>query len=198
MNCVSIHYYTLKQFVMNKTAITFICILAATVVMASEKDSLKIGNNLTADFISAESEFFKKDKKKKANLRAQRPLGINLGAFGPGGLVSGSLDGFVTPKIALEGGAGIRNAEADVSYFVGARYHLLGGLPIPLTPYVGVYTAAHNEGRNVKFHSFYVPLGIHRIKRNGFNWSAELAYEKNSFKPENKNLSGSFKIGYRF
>jgi hypothetical protein len=198
MNCVNIHDYSLKQFIMSKTAITLICILAASVVMASEGDSLKIENNLIADFMSAETDFFKKDKKKKANLRAERPLGINLHVFGPGGWVSGSLDGFITPKIALEGGVGIRNAEADVSYFVGARYHLLGGLPIPLTPYVGVYTAAHNEGRNVKFHSVYIPLGIHRIKRSGFNWSAEIAYEKNSLKAENKNLSGSFKIGYRF
>jgi hypothetical protein len=181
-----------------KTVITFICILAATVVMATEKDSLNTGNNLMADFMSADSEFLGKKKPKKANLRQERPIGMHLGAFGPAGWVSGSLDGFITPKIALEGGAGIRNAEADVSYFVGARYHLLGGLPISLTPYVGVYGAAHNEGRDVNFHSLYVPLGVNKIKRNGFSWSAEVAYEKNSFKPENKNLSGSFKIGYRF
>ena len=181
-----------------KTAITFICILAAAVVMASEKDSLKIGNNLMADFMSADSEFLGKKKPKKSNLRQERPIGIHLGVFGPGGCFSGSLDGFITPKIALEGGAGIRNAEADVSYFVGARYHLLGGLPISLTPYVGVYGAAHNEGRDLNFHSLYVPFGVNKIKRNGFSWSAEIAYEKNSFKTGNKNLNGSFRVGYRF
>jgi len=181
-----------------KTAILTLCILASSLAIASEKDSLKTQNNLIADFNSVDLEALG-DKKKgiKPSLRREKPLGINLGAFGPGGLISGSLDGFITPNIALEGGVGIRNMEADISYFVGARYHLLGKWPIPITPYVGIYTAAHNNERKVDFHSVYVPVGLHRIKKSGFNWAAELAYEKNDFK-EGKNLSGSFKIGYRF
>lgn len=141
--------------------------------------------------------WLKRDKDKVfVNMRKERPVGANLTAFGPGGLVSASLDGFLTPKIALEGGAGIRNEQGDISYFLGGRYHLLGGTKLKLTPYVGAYTAFHNNGRDVQNHAIYVPVGLHRIKKNGFNWAVEAAYERNTFKEGN--WTGAFKIGYRF
>ena len=142
---------------------------------------------------------FKSEKDKKRdgkNRRATRPIGINLIGFGPAGMIGGSLDGFLTPKIALEAGAGLRNQAGDVNYFVGGRYHLLGGTRLNLTPYVGAYTVFHYNGRDVQNHAIYIPVGLHRIKKSGFQWSAEVAYERNTFKE--KNLSGSLKIGYRF
>ncbi|MEO9532759.1 MAG: hypothetical protein ABJG68_17190 [Crocinitomicaceae bacterium] len=178
-----------------KTTVLLLMLTVAAMSMATEKDSTQ---RIDADFQST-SEVDPIDFSKFRlldNPRKSRPLGVNLTAFGPAGLVSGSLDGYLTPNIALEGGAGIRNKEADVSYYVGARYHLFGKLPTRLTPYVGVYTAFHNEERDVSIHSFYVPVGLNRIKKNGFNWSIEAAYEKNDFK--DGTLTGSFKIGYRF
>ncbi|MCB9225515.1 MAG: hypothetical protein R2780_01880 [Crocinitomicaceae bacterium] len=144
-----------------------------------------------------DESLFRKDKEVvKKNLRAERPIGVNLTGFGPGGLVSGSIDGFLTPKIALEGGAGLRNEQGDVSYFLGGRYHLLGGTRLKMTPYVGVYTAFHNNGRDVQNHSIYVPVGLHKIKKSGFNWAVEAAFERNTFKEGN--WTGAFKVGYRF
>jgi hypothetical protein len=144
-----------------------------------------------------ETGLLKRDKdKKRTNLRADRPIGVNLTGFGPGGLVSASIDGFLTPKFALEGGAGLRNEDGDLSYFLGGRYHLLGGTKLRLTPYVGVYTAFHNNERDIQNHALYVPIGLHKVKKNGFNWAIEAAYERNTFKEGN--WTGAFKIGYRF
>ncbi|UKN01300.1 hypothetical protein K6119_16350 [Paracrocinitomix mangrovi] len=137
-----------------------------------------------------------KDKRPGKNRRIQRPVGINIGALGPGGIASASLDGFITPKIAIEAGAGLQSFEGDLSYFLGGRYHFFGKSRLNLTPYVGAYTAFHYNGRDVQNHSLYVPFGLHKIKKSGFNWSAEIAYQRSTL--TDKNLHGAFKIGYRF
>src|SRR5690606_11661490 len=114
-----------------------------------------------------------------------------------------SLDGFLGPKFAFEAGAGHRvNRESidfekeDFSYFLGARYHFLGGTRLALTPYVGAYTAFHYNGRDVQNHNVYFPVGIHRIKKSGFNWGVEVAFQKSA--DTDRRLHGSFRIGYRF
>jgi hypothetical protein len=137
-----------------------------------------------------------KKKKDKLNRRLERPVGVNLYAIGPAGLISGSLDGFITPKFALEAGAGLRNEQGDVAYFLGGRYHVFGKSFLNLTPYVGAYTAFHRTTENVQNHSLYVPFGLHKIKKSGFSWSAEIAYERSTYKDDH--FSGGFKIGYRF
>jgi len=138
----------------------------------------------------------KKKRKDKLNRRLERPVGVNLYAIGPAGFISGSLDGFITPKFALEAGAGLRNEKGDVAYFLGGRYHIFGKSFLNLTPYVGAYTAFHRTTENVQNHSLYVPFGLHKIKKGGFSWSAEIAYERNTYKDDH--FSGGFKIGYRF
>jgi hypothetical protein len=170
-----------------KEAALIVSLLAVLLSYASEPESL---SELEG------TELLNKEKKKKNNLRSERPIGVTMSAFGPGGMISASMDGFLTPKFALEGGAGIRNEQGEINYFLGGRYHLLGGTFLKMTPYVGAYTAFHNNGRDVQNHSLYIPFGIHKIKKSGFNWSAEVAYERNTFK--DKHLSGAFKIGYRF
>lgn len=148
-------------------------------------------------------EIGKKDITKMPNRRKDRPFGLNLYAIGPGGIANVSADIFITPKLALEGGAGFRNKEGDFGYFLGGRYHIFGNSFLNLTPYVGVYTAFHQrEGEesleSLQNHSMYVPFGLHRIKKSGINWAIEIAYEKNTFKESHDNLSFGFKLGYRF
>lgn len=130
------------------------------------------------------------------NRRSERPIGVHLMGFGPAGLAGVSLDGFLGPKFALEGGAGVQNQEGDFAYFIGGRYHFLGGTFLNLTPYVGAYTTFHYNGRDVQNHAVYFPVGLHKIKKSGFQWSAELAYRKSMY--TDKTLHGAFKIGYRF
>ena len=140
-----------------------------------------IPTSVPIDLMERPGSIFKKDKdkdKKKKNQRQERPIGVNIMGFGPGGLGGVSMDGFLGPKFAIEAGAGLRNQEGDFSYFVGGRYHLLGGTRLNFTPYVGAYTAFHNTGRDVQNHAVYFPIGVHRIKKNGFNWAAEIAYRR--------------------
>lgn len=157
----------------------------------NDLDNLMLNdNNITLDD--------KKDERddKHKNRRAGRPIGVNVVGFGPAGMVGASLDGFLTPKFAIEAGAGVQNQEGDINYFLGGRYHLLGGSFLNITPYVGAYTAFHHNGRDLQNHQVYFPFGIHRIKKSGFNWSAEVAYSRSTY--TDKNLSGAIKIGYRF
>ncbi|MBD3638981.1 MAG: hypothetical protein HUJ25_16625 [Crocinitomicaceae bacterium] len=130
------------------------------------------------------------------NRRQKRPIGVNAMALGPGSIAGVSLDGFLGPKFALEAGAGFRNLQGDVSYFLGGRYHILGGTPLNLTPYIGAYTAFHYTGRDVRNHAVYFPVGLHRIKKNGVTWAAEVAYQSSI--DTDRKWHGAFKIGYRF
>ena len=192
---------------MTKPAVTITIALFALFTFAGENDQLEpsvqqldITNEEETIFPDPSlGSIFGKDKKKNKgykNRRQERPIGFNLGVMGPGGLAGASLDGFLGPKFALEAGAGLRNTEGDFSYFVGGRYHLLGGTRLNLTPYVGGYTTFHYNGRDVQNHAVYFPVGIHRIKKSGFNWSAEVGYLKSL--DTDRNLHGQFKIGYRF
>lgn len=138
----------------------------------------------------------KPKKLKDMNRRAQRPAGLNLYGFGPGGLANASFDYFVSPKVALEGGGGFMNDDGDIGYFLGGRYHVFGNSFLNLTPYIGAYTAFHHNGRDLQNHSFYMPFGLHKIKKSGLSWSVELAYERSVF--ENNRFSGGFRLGYRF
>ena len=140
----------------------------------------------------------KKDKDGKvfSNRRAKRPAGINLYAFGPGGLANVSFDYFITPKVAIEIGGGLRNQSGDIGYFIGGRYHIFGNSFLNLTPYVGVYTSFHYTGEDIRNHSIYFPFGLHKIKKNGVSWSAEIAYESSIY--ESNHFSGGFRLGYRF
>lgn len=146
-----------------------------------------------SDFTGLE---FKPKKLKDLNRRAKHPVGINVYGIGPGGLANLSMDFFLTPKVALEGGGGFMNSRGDIGYFVGGRYHFFGKSFLNLTPYVGAYTAFHYNGKDLQNHSVYLPFGIHRIKKNKFNWSVEIAYESSIF--ENNHFSGGFRLGYRF
>lgn len=130
------------------------------------------------------------------NPRKARPVGLNAHIWGVGGFGALSVDGFITPNIAAEAGMGVRNFEGQLSYFIGARYHILGKTALRLTPYAGIYTAANLDNQRLSMHSIYIPAGIHRIKKSGFNWALEIAFEQNSLKEEG--MSGSFKLGYRF
>lgn len=191
---------------MTKPALTFSLALFALIAYTGENDHLEPDietitiHNIQESVLSEPSlgQLFGKDKKNKGfkNRRQERPIGINIGVMGPGGLAGASLDGFLGPKFAIEAGAGLRNTEGDFSYFLGGRYHLLGGTRLNLTPYVGGYTTFHYNGRDVQNHAVYFPVGIHRIKKNGFNWSAEVGYLKSV--DTDRNLHGQFKVGYRF
>ena len=139
---------------------------------------------------------FQRDDKVHLNRRDKHPAGMNLYFFGAGGLANLTFDHFVTPKVAIELGGGIRNPEGDIGFLLGGRYHLLGNTFLNLTPYVGVYTAFHHNGKDLQNHSLYIPFGLHKIKKSGMTWSAEIAYESNVF--ENNHFSGGFRLGYRF
>lgn len=164
------------------------------------------GENEFTPSTSTELELFNSPSKDIStggpNRRKQHPFGINLIGFGPGGLASASIDYFVTPKVAIEGGIGFRNEVGDIGYFLGGRYHIFGNTFLNLTPYIGAYTSFHyNQGHEnsidgLQNHGFYMPFGLHKIKRSGFNWAVEVAYEKNTFKDDH--LAFGFRLGYRF
>ena len=152
--------------------------------------------------VQKEDIFILKPRKKLLkNPRKADPFGLNIHMIGPAGIVSFSADEFITPKIAVETGAGWHSLKypentGDLSYFLGGRYHFLGKTPLRLTPYLGMYTVFHHNGKTLRNHSLYIPLGIHKIKRKGLCWSVEAAYQRNIF--TNRSFTGAFKIGYRF
>ncbi len=166
------------------------CTLAVA-AFASEGDSVQ----WKLSDITLDADQFNRKKILK-NPRKVRPVGVNAHVWGVGGFGALSVDGFITPNIAAEAGVGIRNFDGQLSYFLGARYHILGKTPLRLTPYAGIYTAANADNQRLAIHSIYIPAGVHRIKKSGFNWALEIAFEQNSFKTET--VSGSFKLGYRF
>lgn len=130
------------------------------------------------------------------NRRKKFPLGINAYAVGPVGFFAVTADYFATPKLAFELGGGIRNEDFDNGFTLGARYHVLGKTTLGLTPYVGIYTAFHYNGNDLQNYGLYIPVGIHKIKKNGFSWSAEFAWKRNVF--TGNNMSFGVRVGYRF
>tara|TARA_B110000037_G_C17126396_1_gene508334 strand:- start:1741 stop:2268 length:528 start_codon:yes stop_codon:yes gene_type:complete len=149
------------------------------------------------DSNSIETDLFKKRKKLKFNRRVQYPAGFNIYAAGPVGLVGLSFDYFITPKIALEVGSGIRNLAPDIGFFGGGRYHFFGKTPLNLTPYVGIYSGFEYTGNDIRNYNLYIPVGIQRIKKNRIAWSLEVAYQRNSYDKGN-NIYGGGKLGFRF
>lgn len=137
-----------------------------------------------------------KKKLKDLNRRKKNPFGVNVYGFGPIGVAAASFDCFITPKVALEIGAGFRNLNLDVAYTIGARYHIFGKTFLSLTPYFGIYSAFHYNGTSLQNNSLYIPVGIHKIKKNKFSWSVEIAYQRSIFRTNN--ISGGFRVGYRF
>jgi hypothetical protein len=141
-------------------------------------------------------EYPQKMKLDKLNRRSNFPIGINAYGLGPIGGLALTADFFLTPKVALEVGAGVRNFDLDNGFTIGVRYHVFGKTLLNLTPYVGLYTAFHHNGTNLQNNSVYVPVGLHKIKKNGFSWSAEVAWQRNTFM--SNGWSGGFRLGYRF
>lgn len=135
-------------------------------------------------------------KLKDLNRRSQFPVGFNLYGFGPMSGAGITMDAFITPKFALEAGTGFRDFDLNHAFTLGARYHLLGKTMLNLTPYIGIYTAFHYNGSTLQNHAVYIPVGVHKIKKNGFCWSAEIAWQRNVF--NGNHLSGGFRVGYRF
>lgn len=142
------------------------------------------------------SDFPEKRKLQDLNRRSRFPIGINLYAVGPVGGMAITSDFFLTPKIAIELGAGFRNLSFDHAFTVGARYHVFGKTFLSLTPYIGIYTAFHHNGSDLQNNNLYVPVGLHKIKKNGFSWSAEVAWQRNTLFPTSWSLG--FRLGYRF
>lgn len=141
-----------------------------------------------------------KDKKeRKINPRAKDPIGLNIYGLGPVGAGGLSLDYFATPKLNFEIGAGAQefDAETDLGYFVGAKYHLFGKMAIGITPYVGAFAAVEYEDANLRGYNFYFPVGIQRIKKNKMAWSIEAAYQQSPGELQG-DFYGGFKLGFRF
>ncbi|MBK9190889.1 MAG: hypothetical protein IPM77_04875 [Crocinitomicaceae bacterium] len=135
-------------------------------------------------------------EKIKLNRRSTRPFGFNLYAFGPIGGIGATADIFISPKFAFEAGAGYRDWDLNHAFTAGIRYHFFGKTFLNFTPYTGVYVAFHYNGNDLQNNSVYIPLGLHKIKKNGFCWSAEIAWQRNTF--FSNDLTGGFRIGYRF
>ncbi len=132
----------------------------------------------------------------KLNPRKKYPVGITAHLLGPSGHLALSVNGFIVPKINIEAGSGIFNINATLTHqlFLGGKYHFAGNTWSKTTFYLGVYDAVDY---NFKTHHLYFPLGINRIKKNHFTWSAEIA-----FQPDrayyNSTFWGAIKIGYQF
>ena len=141
-------------------------------------------------------DYPQKMKLDKLNRRSKFPIGLNAYGLGPIGGLALTADFFLTPKVALEVGAGFRNFDLDNGFTIGVRYHVFGKTLLNLTPYLGLYTAFHHNGTSLQNNSVYVPVGLHKIKKNGFSWSAEVAWQRNTFMTNG--WSGGFRLGYRF
>ncbi len=130
------------------------------------------------------------------NRRQKYPVGINLVVLGPSGNIGASIDWFVTKKINLEVGSGINRFNSlQYSGFFGARYHLFGKSFSNMTIYGGVYDKITMDPVAL-YHTLYLPIGIHRIKKSRLSWHLELAYQNNLTVNE-WDLWGAFKVGYR-
>lgn len=137
-----------------------------------------------------------KNKLSDLNRRSKMPVGINIYAVGPIGGLSFSTDVFITPKIAFEAMAGVRDFELNHAFSLGARYHFFGKTFMNMTPYIGIYTVFNHNGSSLQNQGLYIPIGIHRIKRNQWCWSVEGAFQRTNFFTSNFSLG--IKLGYRF
>ncbi|MFD1551308.1 hypothetical protein [Putridiphycobacter roseus] len=130
------------------------------------------------------------------NRRKKHPFGLNVGILGPTGWGFVSADYFIDSKLDLEGGMGIQtNGIHPYSFFAGAKYHLAGKFIMGSTFYFGAMDAFFFKDGKGYQHNLYFPIGIHKIKRNKFSWSLEVAYQFN--KNSDSNIWGAFKVGYR-
>lgn len=136
-------------------------------------------------------------EKFKLNRRSKYPAGANLQVLGPIGLVAASFDYFLSPKWAIEIGVGARDFTPNLGFSVGGRYHFFGKTPTNLTPYIGLYSGFSTTENDIQNYNLYVPVGIHKIKRNKLNWSLEIAYQRNADRLE-EHFYGGFKLGFRF
>ena len=146
-----------------------------------------------------EGDFMNQPTKKKVDLnrRDKYPAGFNLYALGPVGVGGVSFDYFIVPKISLELGAGARNFNPDLGFFVGGKYHFFGNSFLNTTPYIGVFSGFEYTGDDLRNYNLYVPFGIQHIKKNNLAWSLEVAYKRDVYDP-GRSFYGGAKIGYRF
>lgn len=170
---------------MVKIVLIFLCLSSVFLLHASDKiHTFQLIDNSEEDFLK--------------NRRRKHPLGVNFGMLGPTGWGFASIDYFVDSKIDLEAGLGVgfqTNDLSPASMFLGAKYHVgakfLGGI----TPYFGIMDAFFWSEGNFYQHNLYLPIGLHKIKRNKWSWAVEVAYQFNKY--ANQSVWGSFKVGYR-
>lgn len=132
------------------------------------------------------------------NRRAKYPVGINVHAFGPGGVSGLSVDWFIVPKINFEFGAGLNDLKTfRPSYFAGGKYHFFGNTISNTTFYLGLFDKLTVDSEVNFDNTLYVPFGLQRIKKSKLTWNIEVAYTYNllSYKSQ---VWGAFKLGYRF
>lgn len=146
--------------------------------------------------IDSTFDFSPKGKLDDLNRRSRFPVGINAYGFGPVGGLALTADFFITPKVAFELGGGFRDLDLNHAFTLGFRYHVLGNSFLNLTPYIGIYSAFHYNGSDLQNNSLYIPIGLHKIKKNGFSWSVEMAWQRNTF--FSNGFTGGFRLGYRF
>ncbi|HIP37054.1 MAG TPA: hypothetical protein EYG85_09390 [Crocinitomix sp.] len=132
----------------------------------------------------------------KLNPRKKYPFGASIHLLGPSGHLALSVNAFVVPKINIELGTGLYNANSLFQYstFIGGKYHFGGNSFLNTTFYLGVYDAfSHDFNR----HHLYFPLGLHKIKRNQLTWSVEVAFQPDKAYYDST-FWGAFKVGYQF
>jgi hypothetical protein len=159
--------------------------------------------SLLFSFYSGASEYILENKGAKEflykNRRAKYPVGINLIAFGPSGIAGASFDWFMTPKLNLEFGGGIKNHKIlSPNYFAGLKYHLLGKSLSNMTLFLGGFIKNDLDfGGKEVVQELYFPLGLQRIKKSKLTWNIEVAYRYDLISSKSK-VWGAFKLGYRF
>jgi len=132
------------------------------------------------------------------NRRKKHPLGVNVGVMGPTGWGFASVDYFLDSKIDLEAGVGVgfqTNELTPASMFLGAKYHVGAKFLAGITPYFGIMDAFFWSDGKFYQHNLYLPIGLHKIKRDKWTWAIEVAYQFNQY--ANQSVWGSFKVGYR-
>lgn len=130
------------------------------------------------------------------NPRKKYPFGVNVHLLGPSGHLALAINAFVIPKINLELGFGVFNKDNffTTRSFLGFKYHFGGNLISKTTFYLGIFDAISLDFQK---HNLYFPIGINRIKRNHFTWSAEIAFQPTKLYYDS-NLWGAIKVGYQF
>ncbi|MCH2232962.1 MAG: hypothetical protein MK078_01830 [Crocinitomicaceae bacterium] len=147
-------------------------------------------------FVNAQIGEKIKDKIKDVNPRNKYPSAVQVYAFGPVGLGALTYDYFIQPNFAIEGGIGYHLTAENVGFTFGGRFHPLGRGPQRATPYVGLYNSVGPVEDSWEYYNLYIPVGINRIQRNGFNWSFEIAFQWNT--SVGRWISGGIKFGPRF